>query len=175
MISKTFNSKNSDLAIRELQELPGDIRLTTWVPDAETYVQRLARFKDAGKLTKSGVVPYPDRNVMMVEIVMLCPEAIPMKMRNVVLRQCCRVLVRRFGERYGNHNIQFARIRENRLEFGFVPMVGCEIAASRCFNDKTDVRPLLEQMNEALLGLEGYEDGAIYPSLFEYFGLKYGR
>lgn len=174
MISKTFSTKTRDKAVEELRELPGDIRLTRWIPDAGTYDERLARFKDAGKKTKAGRTPYPDRNVMMVEIVMLCPEAVPAKIRIPVLKQCCRVLVRKFGRPYGNRNIQFARIRDGRLEFGFVPMVDDEIAASRCFNDKKDVRALLRRMNAALLGIEGYSDGAICPTLFEYFGLKYG-
>ncbi len=175
MIARTFSTKTRGKAVQEVKPQTGDIRLTEWVPDESTYDARLARFKDKGRRTRSGITPYPDRNIMMTEIIMVCPEKIPARMRTAVLRQCCRVLVSEFGKPYGNRNIQFARIRENRLEFGFIPLVDGEIAASRRFNEKKDTRPLLEKMNTALMRFDGYSDGDIYPTLFEYFGLRYGR
>ena len=175
MIEKTFSTKSRDKALEEIAPKTGDVLLTAWTPTEDSYSIRLKRFKDCGKKTRAGIVPYPDRNVMMVELVLLCPAAIPERLRDVVLRRCCRVLVSEFTLRYGNRNVQFARIREDRLEFGFVPLVDGEIAASRCFNDKKDVRPLLEKMNEALKCIEGYPDGGIYPTFFEYLKLKYGK
>lgn len=177
MIENTFSTKTRAKALEEIKPKRGDIDLVTWEVNELSYDERLARFKNPGMQSSKGRIPYPDRNVMMIELVMICPAAVPKRLRVPVLEECCRVLADRFGGDWGYHNIQFARIRENRLEFGFIPLIGDQIAASRCFTDKSGVCPLLNLMDRVLQKKFGdeYPAGGIIPTLTEYFSLKYGK